>query len=72
MRNCHFRISPVNYSDLILSYGLSVTFNFFFFFFFFFFFWGGGGGGGQVEILGGKLDLTSGCPPDKLPSEPYF
>ena len=27
---------------------------------------------GQVKILGGKLHLSSGCPPDKLSSLAYF
>ena len=27
---------------------------------------------GQVKIVGGKLHLSSGCPPDKLSSLAYF
>ena len=35
-------------------------------------FGGWGGERGEVEILGGKLNLTSGCPSDKLLSGAYF
>ena len=27
---------------------------------------------GQVKVVGGKLHLSSGCPPDKLSSLAYF